>query len=171
MISITKVTPDDADTLLQLSFKTFEEAFKHQNDPDDYEAYIAKAFTRKKILSEILNPNSAFYFAMDGDEPVGYIKLNTGEAQNENQDKNYLEVERIYLLASQQGKRIGEQLINFAIDTARENGCECIWLGVWEHNLGALRFYGRHGFEVYGNHQFMLGNDEQTDVLMIKKLS
>lgn len=170
MIQIVKITPDDADILLQLAHKTFEDAFRHQNSPDDYDAYVAQAFTRKKILSEILNSDSFFYFAMDGDEPVGYLKLNTGNAQTEHHDKNYLEVERIYILASQQGKRIGDQLLNFAIDLARQNNNDSIWLGVWEHNLGAQRFYQRHGFEPFGSHQFMLGNDVQTDLLMKKDL-
>jgi ribosomal protein S18 acetylase RimI-like enzyme len=41
---------------------------------------------------------------------------------------------------------------------------------VWEHNERALEFYRKWGFEKYGQHVFMLGNDAQTDLLMKKEL-
>ena len=41
-----------------------------------------------------------------------------------------------------------------------------IWLGVWEHNVSAIRFYERNQFQLFGKHSFILGSDEQTDLLM-----
>jgi ribosomal protein S18 acetylase RimI-like enzyme len=45
-----------------------------------------------------------------------------------------------------------------------------IWLGVWEHNEHAISFYKKFGFEQFGDHIFMLGNDAQTDLLLKKNL-
>jgi len=170
MIAIRKVYQSDIDTLLTLSRKTFYDAFEHLNNPDDFEAYTSKAFTREQLLSEINNPNSEFYFAMLDDEAVGYIKLNYRDAQAEFRDTDAVEVSRIYVLASQQGKKIGNHLLDFAINKAIEDKFNYIWLGVWEHNLAAQRFYGRNGFVKVGSHEFVVGKDVQTDFLMKKVL-
>jgi len=171
MIAIELVCPSDVDILLALSRKTFYDAFEHLNNPDDFEAYTSKAFTREQLLSEINNPNSEFYFAMLDDEAVGYIKLNYREGQAEFRDPDAVEVSRIYVLADQQGKKIGNQLLDFAINQAIEDKLSYIWLGVWEHNLAAQRFYERNGFVKVGSHEFVVGTDVQTDFLMKRDLN
>ena len=59
---------------------------------------------------------------------------------------------------------------HMAIAMARERGKEYIWLGVWEHNQRARRFYMRNGFYQIGSHSFIMGDDDQTDHLMRKDL-
>lgn len=169
-VIIQPVRPSEIDTLLALGLKTFYDAFEHVNNPADFEAYTAVAFSREKLLSELDNHDSVFYFAMLDDEPVGYIKINYGRAQTEFQDGNAIEIERIYVLASQQGKQIGQQLLDFTINKATREKLQYIWLGVWEHNHNAYRFYERNGFTDFSTHYFMVGNDKQTDVLMRREL-
>ncbi|MEG2102651.1 MAG: GNAT family N-acetyltransferase, partial [Flavobacterium sp.] len=41
-----------------------------------------------------------------------------------------------------------------------------IWLGVWEENIRALSFYKKNGFVEFDKHIFVLGDEEQTDLLM-----
>lgn len=43
-----------------------------------------------------------------------------------------------------------------------------MWLGVWEKNESAIRFYKGLGFVLHGAHSFYLGDEEQTDLIMIK---
>jgi ribosomal protein S18 acetylase RimI-like enzyme len=40
------------------------------------------------------------------------------------------------------------------------------WLGVWEDNHRAIRFYEKNGFEKFDSHPFILGESKQTDLLM-----
>lgn len=169
-VTIRLVRPSEVEELLTLSRKTFYDAFEHLNNKDNFEAYTSVAFTSQKLSAELQNPFSQFYFAIINDEKVGYIKLNYSSAQTELQDDNAVEVERIYVLASQQGKKIGSQLLDFAIDKARTENKHYIWLGVWEHNQAAQRFYERNGYKAFGSHKFWVGKDEQTDVLMRKEL-
>jgi diamine N-acetyltransferase len=169
-VTINLVRLSDIDTLLALSRKTFYDAFEHLNNPEDFEAYTSKAFTREQLLSEINNPDSAFYFAVLDDEVVGYMKLNYQNAQAEFQDTDAIEVSRIYVLANQQGKKTGNQLLDFAINKAIDDKMSYIWLGVWEHNHAAMRFYERNGFIKVGSHQFVVGSDVQTDFLMKREL-
>ena len=169
-ITIRLVPPFEVDELLTLSRKTFYDAFEHLNNKDDFEAYTSVAFTSQKLLTELQNPDSQFYFAIIYGEKVGYMKLNYSSAQTELQDDNAIELERIYVLADQQGKKIGNQLLDFAIDKAKTENKHFIWLGVWEHNQAAQRFYERNGFKAFGSHKFWVGKDEQTDILLRKEL-
>ena len=41
-----------------------------------------------------------------------------------------------------------------------------MWLGVWERNFRAQKFYRKYGFVDIGAHTFTLGRDHQTDLLM-----
>jgi ribosomal protein S18 acetylase RimI-like enzyme len=169
-IQIIPVTTTDIDTLLAISRETFYTAFSHLNKAGDMDAYAAKSFTCEQIALELNTPGSSFYFALMNDEIAGFLKLNTGTAQNEFKDLSSLEVERLYVLAAYQGRHIGRQLLDFAFTQALNNDHEFIWLGVWEHNRNAIRLYERMGFRLCGSHDFMLGNDRQTDLLMKKML-
>lgn len=170
MTVIRKVELAEAGLLLDFSKKTFYDFFAHLNDLSNIDAYSAVAFTLEKIKSELSNPDSEFYFAVLDGQVAGYLKLNFGDAQTEFRDKKALEVERIYVSAEHHGKHIGRQLLNFAVDTAIKNQFEYVWLGVWEHNHKAIGFYQHHGFEVFSSHEFLLGDDRQTDLLMRKML-
>ena len=169
-ITIQQVTVADTDTLLTLSRETFFHFFAHLNDPENMEAYASKAFTLQKIQAELSNANSRFYFAMLNGQITGYMKVNFGPAQTELQDNQTLEIERIYVLAEYHGKKIGHQLLNFALQTAKDQELKYVWLGVWEHNHKAIGFYEKHDFKTFGSHDFMLGSDQQTDLLMKKEV-
>src|ERR1700729_2852498 len=116
MVTIKKVETTELDTLLQYSKKTFYEFFAHLNDPLHFEAYTAVAFAPEKMLSELTNTDSEFYFAMNEGGISGYIKLNINDAQTEFKRENSLEVERIYVSGEYHGRHIGRQLLNFAIE-------------------------------------------------------
>ncbi|MFA6246028.1 MAG: GNAT family N-acetyltransferase [Mucilaginibacter sp.] len=165
-VEIKQVTIADIDTLLNLSRQTFFDAFAHLNNAADMENYAANAFTIQKFEDELSNPDSRFYFAVIDNTIAGYLKLNYKTAQTELRDPNSLEIERIYILQQYQGQQIGKRLIDFAIDTAISRKLSYVWLGVWEHNDKAIKFYKNKGFEQFGSHPFMLGSDEQTDILM-----
>jgi len=57
-----------------------------------------------------------------------------------------------------------------ALQIARQRRADFLWLGVWEKNSKAIKFYQRDGFEEFDKHIFKLGNDEQTDIMMKLKL-
>jgi len=99
------------------------------------------------------------------------MKLNTGEAQKENQNDNALEIERIYVLQEFQGKKVGQLLYLHAIKVAEGLSADYVWLGVWEKNFRAIAFYKKNGFVAFDQHVFILGDDRQIDILMKLELA
>ena len=102
---------------------------------------------------------------------MGYLKLNVGKTQTEDVIPDGMELERIYVLADFHGLGIGQKLLDFAIETALKAGVTSIWLGVWEENHRAIRFYQKNDFSTFDKHIFKFGDDDQTDLLMKRKLS
>jgi ribosomal protein S18 acetylase RimI-like enzyme len=165
-MTIEKITVQQLDILLPVAKKTFFDAYAHLSSPDDFNAYSNAAFNEEKLLSELNNPNSSFYFAMIGNAPAGYLKLNYGDAQKEFQDGNAMEAERLYVLKEHHNKQIGKQLLQFAIQIARDKNLQYIWLSVWDKNLRAIRFYERNNFKITDTHTFPFGDEKDDDFLM-----
>ena len=170
-IEIKKVTLNDIDQLQKIGRQTFYESFSARNSEENMTKYLDKGFSIEKLTSELIDYNAEFYFAILGDNVIGYLKLNFGQSQTELQDDRALEIERIYVLKDFQGKSVGQRLYDKAIHIARQKNADYVWLGVWEENPRAINFYKKNGFIEFDKHVFKLGNDEQTDIMMKLKLN
>jgi ribosomal protein S18 acetylase RimI-like enzyme len=157
---------EDLAALQTIGRKTFAETFEAGNSEENLASYLAEGFSAEKLSAELANTYSHFYFAETNGQVLGYLKVNTGEAQTENQDPSALEIERIYVLQEFHGKEVGQKLYLKALSIAHEQNAPYIWLGVWEKNPRAIRFYEKQGFVEFGEHIFQLGDDAQRDVLM-----
>lgn len=163
---IHEVDIRDVERLRKISIKTYKQAFDSTNTEENMLDYISKSFSIEQLTKEIENRYSEFFFAEIDEEIIGYLKLNFGMAQNEFQNDDSLEVERIYVDETFHGKRIGQLLFDHAINRAKEKNVQYVWLGVWEHNPKAIRFYEKNGLEVFDQHPFAMGDEVQTDLLM-----
>ena len=135
------------------------------------DAYMNTHYTEHKLAEEINDNEAEFYIAYLSDKAVGFIKTGHGKPPEEISAFKCRELERLYVLKEYQSHKIGEQLINYCINKAKEDNTEILWLGVWENNPRAISFYKRFGFQHFGEHTFQLGNDAQTDWLMKLELS
>ena len=169
-MKIRKINIDDLEALRNLSIQTFKETFEEVNTEEDMQKYLDENLSIEKLKTELENVNSEFYFAENNGEILGYLKLNFKDAQTEKLEENHFEIERIYVLKTFLGQKIGQILFDKAIEIGREKNLEYVWLGVWEENHRAIRFYGKNGFEIFGKHDFVLGEDVQTDLLMKMKI-
>ena len=170
-IQIVEVSRNDVKELREISCLTFIQTFASENTAKNVQFFLSHNYAEKKLLSELMNPESRFFFAKQGAEIVGYLKLNSGEAQTVLPNHDGFEIERIYVDQDSKGKGIGKMFIDFSIREAKKCNAGYIWLGVWEHNKPAIGFYLKSGFTAYGSHMFKLGEDEQTDLLMRRSLA
>ncbi len=165
-LTLQKCGFDALDDLVQISRKTFIDAFEAQNDPIDFRTYINFAFDRENLLRELGDTDSTFYFVLKDGALAGYFKLNQNGSQTDIKLPTSLELERIYVLETFQGQKIGQWMLDKAKKIAFDTGKQFLWLGVWEKNTSAINFYQRHGFVQFGTHPYHIGKDEQTDWLM-----
>lgn len=163
---LKKVDSSSLHELQKISRITFIETYDLVNTRENMNAYLTYDFGLEKLKSEICDINSSFYFALLGNQIIGYLKVNSGLAQTTLNDDRSLEIERIYVLKEHIGKRVGKFLIDKAFSIATEIDAKYIWLGVWEKNTRAIQFYKKNRFIEFDKHIFILGKDEQTDLLM-----
>lgn len=169
-LQILPATLEDLAALQAIGRKTFVETFAANNSEENLAAYLAEGFSEQKLEAELQNEDSLFYFALQGEKVIGYLKVNFGDAQSEKQDPDALEIERIYVLQQYHGTQVGGLLYEQALAIAKAREAPYMWLGVWEENPRAIRFYQKQGFVEFGEHIFQLGDDAQRDVLMKKTL-
>lgn len=79
--------------------------------------------------------------AMLHDEQVGLVRLS-----GERCEKGALRIAELCLDAAYQGRRLGEQLLGYAISAARQMACDRLVADVPEENERALRFFVSQGF-------------------------
>ncbi|WP_428068706.1 GNAT family N-acetyltransferase [Chryseobacterium gambrini] len=170
-IIIKKASLSDLESIQKIGKETFYETFAPHNSEEQIQKYLTESFAEEKLTKELNNSYSEFYIAYDGENAVGYLKINFGNAQTELQDESSVEIERIYVKSSHHGKKVGQLLYSKALDIAVSKDKKYIWLGVWEENKRAVNFYKKNGFEEFDKHIFRLGNDEQTDLMMKKILN
>lgn len=170
-IVLKKVSLKESDQLQKIGRQTFSETFSTFNTEENMKEYLEKEFSDEKLNIELADPNSEFYFAILNEKVIGYLKINLGQSQTEIKDANALEIERIYVLKEFQGKMVAPLLFEKALEISKKKNMDYLWLGVWEKNERAIRFYRKNGFVEFDKHLFRLGNDEQTDLMMKRKLN
>jgi GNAT superfamily N-acetyltransferase len=171
-ITIRQATPEDAKILTDLAYTTFWDAFAHhpKNAPDDLAHYMRQAFSLEQITAELGDNRNYFLIADHENRPAGYAKLIIGSIEPGITAERPIELNRLYSHQLFLGKGIGQSLMAACFDHARSGDFDVMWLGVWEFNPRAQRFYEKNGFRVVGKHTFQLGSDPQTDLLMQKEL-
>lgn len=168
---LKKCQPGDLAVLQKLSIETYFETFEKFNSKENMDAYLADAFNLPKLEKELCDPNCAFYFLFCDGQPAGYLKTNEVPSQTDIHDPRSLEIERFYILPAYQGAGMGQLMMDFALGEAIARKKEYVWLGVWEHNEKAKRFYNKNGFYKIGTHSFVMGDDHQTDLVLRKDLT
>jgi ribosomal protein S18 acetylase RimI-like enzyme len=171
-LSIRQATAEDAKLLTDLAYTTFWDAFAHhpKNAPDDLNHYMRQAFSPEQIASELADEKSIFLIAEMNGEAAGYAKIILDNIEPGITAERPIELNRLYSHQRFLGQGVGQSLMDACFERAKEEDRDVMWLGVWEYNPRAQRFYDKNGFQVFGSHTFVLGSDPQTDLLMQREI-
>jgi len=171
-MNILPVTNEQKGLLAEMSRQTFFDTFSSHNSAEDMQLFLENQFSREQLEAEPDLPDNFFFIAWKGEVPLGYMRLRYWEKAPYEvlPDETTMEITRLYATKNAIGTGVGKSMMEFALNFAKDNNRNWIWLGVWEKNDRAIQFYRKWGFEKKGNHKFLLGNDLQTDWLMLKDL-
>jgi ribosomal protein S18 acetylase RimI-like enzyme len=165
-MQIRRAEPGDVVLLVELGRRTFYETFREFNTEEDMNLFMEENLTTAVLKEEMKEEGAVFFLVYWEGKAVGFTKVRVGHEPPELAGTRVLEVERLYVDKDYQGKKIGLRLMENNMQYGLRNGYSVIWLGVWEHNTKAIRFYENRNFTAFGSHSFRLGNDLQTDILM-----
>lgn len=163
--TIRRIELKDAEILSELSKRTFYDTFTGTCTEEDMQQFLQEYFDIEVVKKELANASDLYFFIEVEGVPAGYMRL-MEDYKNFPLMKQWkaLELKRIYVDKAFHGKGLAQELMAFAEEFAREHKYEVLWLGVWEHNNRAKRFYGKMGFKDSGHmHDFPIGNTPQRD--------
>lgn len=170
MITLRRATVADAARLAVLAERTFRDTFTGENSPQDMETHCAENFSTEIQMSELADPQRITLLAEAGETAAGFAQLVLGSAPECLSCARPAELNRLYLLGAWHGRGVAQELMAAVLSAAAQANCDHVWLGVWERNPKAITFYRKFGFEVIGEHRFVLGRDPQRDLLMALRI-
>lgn len=159
-VTIRPATAEDINILAALGTTTCYEAYFELDPSSDLADYCARIYSPQNVRSEFDDPNSTYFIVEINDRAVGFAKLRENNRIDCLGDANAIELQRIYVLEKMKGQSVGKALMDRCLMSAREKGYDILWLGVWERNMAAQRFYERIGMKNVGTTGF---NDGKND--------
>jgi len=169
-IEIRRAGVTDAKLISVLGTVTFYEAYFEQDTAPDLANYIHESFELDKIRAEIEDKHAEFFIIFLDTHAVGYAKLREDSELDFIKNETAIELQRIYVVERVFGRGVGERLLKYCLETAKSKGFETLWLGVWEENRRAQRFYEKHGFRRVGTLTFPYGDSVGINFVLEKVL-
>lgn len=171
-LRIRRATIDDAAKLADFAARVFIETFGDENDPEDLRDHVEQSYNLAQQSAEIRDASTATWLVeRDDGSLVGYAQICRKRAPPHVGAAKPVEIYRFYIDRSAHGSGLAHRLMSTAFAQAREWGADIVWLGVWEHNPRAMKFYRKFGFADVGSIDFFVGPDRQTDRVYVLALA
>ena len=164
-ISIRRCTIADAPALSVLAQRTFYDTFTGTCTEADMHSFLQEFYNEPRLAAELADASNPVFFAEINDVPAGYIRFGDNPVPfPDDTSLKALEIGRLYVDKAFHRTGIAQRLMQVYLDFAAANDYRLLWLGVWEHNHRAQRFYAKYGFSFTGNtHPFPIADTPQTD--------
>jgi len=171
MIKIKIANEADIDVLALLGRLTWAESHgQYVDDKDDLLKYLDKNFSISKTKQDINNPKQLFYIIYVDEFPAGYAKLIVNAINENVASQNNCRLERIFILKDFIPLKIGQQLLNFVEEKAKELQLDTMWLSVYIKNNRAIRFYEKNKFKNVGELNFIVNGAAYENIVFSKKI-
>jgi diamine N-acetyltransferase len=167
-LALYDAVPANAAALAEFGARTFFESFAADNTTEDMRRHLESAFSSEKQRREIEDPNIDTLILTDGNARwIGFAQLRAHSVSEGVPEQGSIELWRFYVDKSWHGQGVAAALMAGVKLRAKRRGASTLWLGVWERNARAQAFYRKHGFGKVGSKVFVVGNDPQTDDVLL----
>lgn len=152
MFKIRKATLEDIEMINRLAWIVFPHTYKEILSPEQMEYMMDWMYSPENLHKQMTENGHIYYLAFEGDEPAGYLSIQP-------EDEHTYHLQKIYVLPSFQGKKLGKLLFEHAIKAIKElhpEPCQ-MRLNVNRQNK-ALTFYEKMGMKKVDEGDFHIGN-------------
>ena len=148
---------DDAPTLAAFAAEAFRETYRDLDDANDIADYVGEHFSEPAVLTVLRDPACFTLLGEVGSRLAGYAVLRSARPPPCVVGPSPIELARFYLGREFTGKGYGAQLMLAVHEEASRMAAKTLWLGVYDRNVRAVRFYERFGFRKTGGQAFPFG--------------
>ena len=172
MWKVRRAVAADAVSLHEIAESTFRETFGPFNTAEDMDLHCSRAFTREAQARELDDPAMDTLVVDDpgGERFAAYAQIRAGTPPPSVRSESPIELQRFYVRSELHGEGLARILMDSVLSRAREKRADILWLGVWEKNPRAIRFYEKCGFRQAADQTFLLGTDPQRDLVLMRQL-
>jgi len=169
---IRKISAVNAPELSALAVTIYKQYFLYLWH-EGGEWYMHRCYNLQTITEELSDANNIHYIAYANEKPVGYLKIRTNEKLEGYEEKDGLEVERIYILKEGAGMGLGRELMKLSFDIARSMEKEMVFLKSMSSSIDSIGFYRSIGMEICGTLTLPFGQmkNEYRGMYILKKES
>ena len=152
MFSIRKATTNDISLIHEMAWMVFPHTYKEILTPEQIDYMMEWMYSEDSLHKQMEKDGHIYYLAFKEDEPAGYLSIQP-------EGEHVFHLQKIYVLPSLQGMKLGKQLFEQAIKAIKElHPAPCqMRLNVNRQNK-ALAFYERMGMVKVDEGDFPIGN-------------
>lgn len=144
--------------------------------PNDVAAYAKAHFTVAHVAAALADPGLATFVAESQGALAGYAQLRLPGERRAGASASGApgaagarpaELARLYVDRPWQGLGVADALLDAVQAAASAAGATGLWLCVYQRNARAVAFYRRRGFAVAAAATFCMGDEVQSDWVMV----
>lgn len=152
MFSIRKATTNDIHLIHEMAWVVFPHTYKEILTTEQIDYMMEWMYSEDSLHKQMEEDGHIYYLAFKGDAPAGYLSIQP-------EGEHVFHLQKIYVLPSFQGMKLGKQLFEQAIKAIKElHPAPCqMRLNVNRQNK-ALAFYERMGMVKVDEGDFPIGN-------------
>lgn len=159
MIEIRNASVEDIPLIQQVAESTWPTTFDGILTTDQIRYMLDWMYSENVLKQQIELENHCFILAIDfyTHKVLGFAGF------QHHQKENLTKIHKLYILPNQQGKGIGQQLIQAISSFTIQAGDSGLFLNVNKYNERAIRFYEYIGFVKVGQEVLAIGNGYVMD--------
>ncbi|CAH0242837.1 MULTISPECIES: GNAT family N-acetyltransferase [Stenotrophomonas] len=165
-LHIRRATLADVDALSAIAIATYTETWGDSYPPQDLHTFLQDHYGTAPQRVELSDPRSAVWLLLEGETVVGYLAAGANTLPHADARDGDIELKRLYILASHQNGGYGARLMDTFMAWLDQPQHRTLWVGVWEENFGAQRFYARYGCSKAGEYDFIVGDSRDREFIL-----
>lgn len=150
MLSIIKAGINDIPLIRRLTLSIWPQTYSNIISRQQIAYMLDMMYSPASLQKQMEEEGCTFILVYDDKEAVGFASYNEIKPCT-------WKLNKIYILATQQGKGTGRFIINYIVNQIKDKGGSYLQLQVNRHNNAAL-FYEKLGFKIIETADFDIGN-------------
>ena len=160
-ISIRPANLEDRSLIRSISEGTWPSTYGHIISQEQIDFMLDWMYSDTS-LAEQFEKGHQFFIANLNGKDIGFCSVSDESADKKEKNKKAYKLNKLYVLPAAHGTGTGKALLNKAIETAKDNNANSLFLQVNKHN-NAYTFYLKNGFEKESEFKFDIGNGFYMD--------
>ncbi len=150
MFVIRKATVKDIPLIRQLTFAIWPQTYTQLLTKEQIEYMLQLIYSETSLQKQMEIDGCTFIIIYEANKPVAFASYSQTKPQ-------VWKLNKIYVLATQQGKGTGKFIINFIVEEIKQQNAKALQLQVKRDNP-AQDFYKKLGFTIIETADFDIGN-------------